>query len=564
MTDIITTEAANSGEGFWLLSLLILLPLVGAVTLMLVPREQKTAAWGVGISITGLSFLFSLALLGDFDLVTSGFQWVEDVAWIESIGAGWRLGIDGINVWIVLLTTFLTPIILVGSLSAVKDRVREFVAAMLVLQAAMIGALCATDLLLFFLFWELMLVPMYLLIGIWGGKNRIYATVKFFIYTMVGSLLMLVGIIYLYVRAGTFDYTEILKLALSDDEQFWLFSAFALAFAIKVPIFPFHTWLPDAHTEAPTAGSVILAGVLLKMGTYGFLRFALPLFPSAMGTYSPLILVLSVVGILYGAFVAFAQQDIKKLVAYSSVSHLGFVMLGIVALNQQAVEGAILQMINHGISTGALFLLVGIIYERRHTRELSDYGGIAKSTPILATFFVIVTMSSIGLPLTNGFVGEFMILSGSLQEGYPAYAHLPLLSWPKLMIFFTILATSGVILGAVYMLNAVRRVFFGPITQEANKTLSDMNLREILVVAPLLALIFIIGLFPNRFLEPMHASVEALIADSKPRVATVRDAERMKNPGDRARVLGLTAPGMGSPEAPETHVASAHDTGVQR
>jgi NADH-quinone oxidoreductase subunit M len=391
---------------------------------------------------------------------------------------------------------------------------------MLVLETAMLGALFATDLLLFYLFWEMMLVPMYLLIGIWGGQNRHYATIKFVVYTVVGSLLMLVGVIWLYIKAGSFSYEKILALELTATEQTWLFLSFALAFLIKVPLFPFHTWLPDAHTEAPTSGSVILAGVLLKMGTYGLLRFAIPLFPEAMGQFSPVILILSTVGIVYGALVAFAQGDVKKLVAYSSVSHLGFVMLGIVALNQQAVEGAILQMINHGISTGALFLLVGMVYERTHTRAITDYGGIAAKMPVFTVFFIIVTMSSIGLPGTNGFAGEFMILSGAFLEALPL---APWDSWNGLGLICAAVATTGVLLGAIYMLSMVRRVFFGPITNPHNEELEDLTPREVGVLLPLVVLIFVIGFFPTSFTRPMTASVESLIAGPGARVEAARD-----------------------------------------
>jgi NADH-quinone oxidoreductase subunit M len=512
---------------FPLLTLLILIPIAGALILAFIPRNEHGAHRTVSICISGLVFALSTPLATEFDAAATGFQWVETLTWIPAIGAGWRLGIDGISLWIVMLTTFLTPLILLGSITSITQRVREFSIAMLVLESAMIGALVATDLLLFFLFWELMLIPMYLLVGIWGGAQRLYATVKFVIYTMVGSLLMLVATIYLFLEAGkSFDYAVILELALSPTEQLWLFSAFALAFAIKVPVFPFHTWLPDAHTQAPTAGSVVLAGVLLKMGTYGFLRFGLALFPHAMGEFSPAILVLAVIGIAYGALVAWAQADIKKLVAYSSVSHLGFVMLGIVALNTQAVEGAILQMVNHGISTGALFLLVGMLYERRHTRNIVDYGGIAASMPIYSTAFLIVTMSSIGLPGTNGFVGEFMILSGAMQAGLPWQAGASLTSWSGLTIAMTVAATLGVVLGAIYMLSVVRRVFFGPVTHPDNRDIQDMTPREMLVVGPLIALIFLIGLFPNKMLESMHGSVDALLNRTCPIVSHVRDPER--------------------------------------
>ncbi len=525
-------------EGSHLLTLVVTLPLVGAMLLAFVPKEQETAHRAIGATFAVLTFLLSIPLLTGFDATVAGFQpdYRVSAEWIAAMGASWELGIDGISLWIILLTTFLTPIILIGSHSSITKRVREFTIAMLVLETGMLGALVATDLLLFYLFWEMMLIPMYLLIGIWGGKERRRATIKFVIYTIVGSLLMLVGIIFLYIKTGetgapSFSYAAILEITLTDTEQIWLFAAFALAFCIKVPLFPFHTWLPDAHTQAPTAGSVVLAGVLLKMGTYGLLRFALPLFPHAMGEFSPVILVLSVIGIVYGALVAYAQGDVKKLVAYSSVSHLGFVMLGIVALNGRAVEGAILQMVNHGISTGALFLLVGIVYERRHTRKISDFGGIGASMPVFTTLFIIVTMSSIGLPGTNGFAGEFMILSGSFFDALPlspeaADGTLVSSSWAMLMLVMSIIATTGVVLGAIYMLSMVRRVFFGPIVHEANKSLKDMSLRETLVLAPLIAFIFIIGLFPAAFTVPMEASVAKLVLDTRPAVELARDAER--------------------------------------
>ena len=532
-----------------LLSLLILAPLFAALILAFVPSAQKTAHRGISAAAATLVFLLSLPLITGFDASVGGFQRVEDIAWIPSIGAGWRLGIDGISLWIVLLTTFLTPLILIGAQRAIDDRVREFAIAMLVLESAMIGALCATDLLLFYLFWELMLVPMYLLIGIWGGTERLYATVKFVIYTVVGSLLMLVAIVYLYVAAGhTFDYAAVLNLDLSHPEQLWLFGAFGLAFAIKVPVFPFHTWLPDAHTQAPTAGSVVLAGVLLKMGTYGFLRFALPLFPHAMGAFSPLIAVLAVIGVFYGALVAWAQADVKKLVAYSSVSHLGFVMLGIVALNEQAVEGAVLQMINHGISTGALFMLVGMLYERRHTRAITDFGGLARSMPVFATLFCVVTMSSIGLPGTNGFIGEFMILSGAMASALPLSAEARVGDWPVLMATLTVVATTGVVFGAIYMLSMYRRVFFGPITNPDNEGLTDLTLRERLVLAPLIVAIFFIGFFPNTMLDPMHASVSAVVEATSESVCEARDPGRC-GPVERAAVGSLPHLADAAPKA---------------
>jgi NADH-quinone oxidoreductase subunit M len=500
------SDAANNT----LLLALVLLPLVGALAVALVPKEQDGAHRILGLTFSLAVFALSFPLVTGFDSTLGGFQPQFDyhAEWIASLGASIDLQLDGISLWIVMLSTFLTPIILFASKTAVEHRVREFVVAMLVLESAMIGALVATDLLLFYLFWELMLVPMYLLIGIWGGSNRHYATIKFVVYTVVGSLLMLVGLVYLRIKAESFAYEAILNLELSTTEQLWLFLAFGLAFLIKVPLFPFHTWLPDAHTEAPTSGSVILAGVLLKMGTYGLLRFAIPLFPVAMGQLSAPIAILSAIGIVYGALVAYNQGDVKKLVAYSSVSHLGFVMLGLVALNTQAVEGAILQMVNHGISTGALFLLVGMVYERTHTRAITDYGGIAAHMPVFTVFFIIVTMSSIGLPGTNGFAGEFLILSGAFLDALPITAYE---GWTAVSFTCAAVATTGVLLGAIYMLSMVRRVFFGPVTNPHNTELTDLNGREIAVMLPLIAAIFIIGLYPKSMTTSMTETVDGLV-----------------------------------------------------
>ena len=532
---------------FPLLSLLTFLPLLGAIFLALLPRQNKTAARGVALFFSGLTFLVSLFIWRRFDEI-AGFQLVEQAEWLPG-GIGYMLGIDGISLLLVMLTALLTPLTLFASHTAVNDRVKEFCISILVLETGMLGGLLALDLFLFFFFWEAMLIPMYLLIGIWGGKNRIYATMKFFLYTMVGSVLMLVGIIYLYLKTGdggaySSSLIDILALDLTNKEQLWLFAAFGLAFAIKVPLFPLHTWLPDAHTEAPTAGSVILAGILLKLGTYAFLRFAFPLFPEGVGYFSTPIMALAVIGIIYGAMVAYAQTDVKKLVAYSSVSHLGFVVLGMFALTHAAVEGSILQMVNHGISTGGLFLCVGMLYERRHTRAISDYGGVAKTMPIFATFFMIMTLSSVGLPGTNGFVGEFMILAGTFQEAYQSHLLAPpgwladvttwdnignwfswLTSWRLMVTLFAALATLGIIVGAIYMLSMFRRVMFGPITNPENEKLQDMTPREIGYMMPLAVLVFLIGFFPNVLFNKMHSSVDAFVEHTRPQVTQVRSPE---------------------------------------
>ncbi|MHC4780599.1 MAG: complex I subunit 4 family protein, partial [Planctomycetota bacterium] len=418
------------------------------------------------------------------------------------------MGVDGISLFLILLTTFITPLAILGSFNYIKKRQKEFYAAMLFLEAALVGVFCAADLLLFYVFWEAVLIPMYLIVGVWGGERRIYAAIKLFLFTMVGSLLMFLAILYVYFKTGTFDvfelYGELGKL--SAKEQFFLFGAFALSFAIKVPMFPLHTWLPDAHVEAPTAGSVILAGVLLKMGTYGLLRFAMPFFPKGMfytihiplwgeANFLGFLTVLAVIGIVYGALMALAQDDIKKLIAYSSVSHMGFVILGLLAINLQGVTGGVYQMLNHGLSTGALFLLVGMLYERRHTREIVDYGGIAKKVPVYTAIFMIVTLSSIGLPGTNGFVGEFAILLGMFQVD-PWYA---------------IVAASGVILGAVYMLWMVQRVFFGRVTNPDNENLKDVNRRELVILVPIVIMIFVMGIFPNLFFRKMEPAIRRVI-----------------------------------------------------
>ena len=476
-------------------------PLVGALVILMIPRKEELLIKSWAFLVTLVTFLLSLPLFYHFDGTQAGFQFETVKKWIPQIGAGYHVGLDGISILLFVLTTFIMPFAILSSWSAIQKNVKEYMFAMLFLETGMLGVFISLDLVLFYVFWEAMLIPMYILIGVWGGPRRIYAAVKFVLYTMVGSVLMLAAIIFLYVYhqattgVFTFDYVELSKLAIPFGIQFWLFLAFALAFAIKVPIFPFHTWLPDAHVEAPTAGSVILAGILLKMGTYGFLRFNLPLFPKAAAYFAPLFFWLAVIGILYGAWLSIVQRDVKKLVAYSSVSHLGFVMLGIFALTSQSLQGGIIQMINHGLSSGALFLAVGMIYERRHTREISEFGGVAKAMPVFATFFLIVVLSSLGLPGTNGFIGEFLILIGSF----------------KVVPTFTVFATAGIIFGAVYLLWMYKRVMFGPLTKEENKKLADLNAREVAIMLPIVVFIFWIGIYPSTFLSKTEASVEKLI-----------------------------------------------------
>ncbi len=493
-----------------LLSLIVFLPLLFALCLAVLPKESwvRPAAFGFAL----IQFCVSLALFKVFDPATPAVQLAEFFPWVPALGISYLLGIDGISFWLVLLTTFLLPIVVLGSWTSIEKKSRGFHCALFALQTAMLGSFLALDLVLFYVFFELSLVPMYFIIGIWGGQRRIYATMKFFLFTMVGSLLMLLGIIYLMFTARdtlgymTANILELYKLKIPFvagsflNPQSLLFTVFSLAFAIKVPMFPVHTWLPDAHVEAPTPGSVVLAGVMLKMGTYGLLRFVIPLFPEAAEHYAWVFLFLGAIGIIYGALVAMVQPDMKKLVAYSSVSHMGYVVLGLFALNLFGVTGAIYQMLNHGVSTGALFLLVGMIYQRTHSREIAQYGGLAKAMPIFTILFFIVTLSSIAVPMTNGFIGEFLILLGGFQANKG----------------FGSLAVVGVVLGAVYMLWMFKRVFFGeagPLVKDEHHPLSDLNLREILVLAPLVVLIFWMGLLPQPFLKYTKASVEHFIAN---------------------------------------------------
>ena len=571
-----------------LLTSIVFLPLLAAGIALAFPRGEHTGVRGFALAATLVDFALSLWLWKRFDPGTPAMQLTEVAAWVPQFGIHYAVGVDGFAILLVVLTTFLAPIVVLSTYSSVTERSREYIVCLLFLQTGMLGAFVATDLFLFYVFWEVMLIPMYFLIGVWGGRRRIYAALKFFLYTMSGSLLMLVAILFTVwsvkdMGGMTFSWAEIterLVRANLGSTETWLFLAFALAFAIKVPMFPFHTWLPDAHVEAPTGGSVILAGVLLKLGTFGFLRYAMWLFPKTATLFLPAIGILSVIGILYGALVAMVQTDLKRLVAYSSVSHLGFVMLGLAAMTVTGVAGGVLQMVNHGISTGALFLLVGVIYERRHTRELDDFGGLAKVMPAYAAVFVLISLSSIGLPGLNGFVGEFMILMGSFQGRAPAsqlavgdmawigivatqvaaLAGIVLLAvkvltqkvdratqigtivlatgvaallvappmggfagglliqplhdvvdnraaFREIFAVLSVIAASGVIFAAVYMLWAVQRVFFGPIKHRENEHLRDLSLRESLVLAPLVITAVVMGVYPQPFLDTINPSV---------------------------------------------------------
>jgi NADH-quinone oxidoreductase subunit M len=494
-------------EQSYLLTYLLAVPIVGSLLLIFINKEKEQTIKYVGLIVSLVAFIISLIIYFDFNDQSGGFQFIHKVNWISGLNISYHVGIDGLSMLLILLTTFLTPLTLISSWSGIKNKVKEFTFFMLFLELGMLGVFASLDMFLFYVFWEAMLIPMYFIIGIWGGERRIYASIKFFIYTMAGSLLMLVAIIWLCVYSAdllggfTTNLLDLYKTGPTIDTtiQGFLFLAFALSFAIKVPLFPFHTWLPDAHVEAPTPGSVILAGVLLKMGTYGFLRFNLPLFPQASIDYSGLISVLAVIGIIYGALVAMVQTDMKKLVAYSSVSHLGFVMLGIFALNQEAVQGAVIQMINHGLSTGALFLLVGMIYERTHTRKIADYGGIAKIVPFFSFTLLFTSLSSIGLPGLNGFIGEFLILTG-------AFKSTVLGSW-----WYTVFAATGVIFAAVYLLWMYKKVAFGEVTNPEMKNVTDLNFREKLILIPIFIFIIWIGIYPTTFLKVSDKTSENII-----------------------------------------------------
>jgi NADH-quinone oxidoreductase subunit M len=488
-------------SGFPWLTLLIFLPLAGVVAVFFV---KETSVRLTALGITAADLLISLPLWWLFDASSDQMQFGELAAWITAPPIHYRLGLDGISLPLVLMTTVLMPLCVLISWHSIETRIRSFMAMLLIMEGTMIGVFAALDFVLFYVFWEAMLIPMYLLIGVWGGPNRLYAAIKFFLYTLAGSVLLLVAILALYFQGGrTFDILQLSQGTYSTSLQFWLFLAFFAAFAVKVPMFPFHTWLPDAHVEAPTAGSVILASVLLKMGAYGFLRFSLPMLPEASQAFTPLMVTLSIVAIIYGAYMALAQADLKKLIAYSSVSHMGFVTLGLFMFNIQGIEGAVMQMVNHGITTGGLFLCVGVIYERTHSRQIADNGGLTKPMPRYATLLVIFALSSLGLPGTNSFVGEFMVLAGTFL-------------WSKIA---TALASLGIILAAAYILWMVQRVAFGVPSPHYLPKLRDLNQREMVTLVPLVVLVFWIGLFPNPILTRMHASVERVIARTFPSIS---------------------------------------------
>jgi len=493
-----------------ILSVITFLPLVGAVAIFFI-RDRSDEIVGGNARYAALfaslfTFVLSLVLWFQFDRSTSSFQFVEQKPWIESLNISYHMGVDGISILFVLLSTLLTPICILASWDTIKTRVKEYMIAFLVLETLMIGMFCALDFFLFYVFFEGVLIPMFLIIGVWGGPNRVYAAFKFFLYTLTGSVLMLLAIMAIYLTAGTTDIPKLLKFAFAPELQIWLWLALMASFAVKVPMWPVHTWLPDAHVEAPTAGSVILAGVLLKMGAYGFLRFSLPMLPYASDFFTPLIFTLSVVAIIYTSLVALAQLDMKKLIAYSSVAHMGFVTLGIFAANEQGVSGAIFQMVSHGIVSAALFLCVGLIYDRIHTREIARYGGLVERMPVYAVMFMVFMLASVGLPGTSGFVGEFLILVGLFQVS----------TW------VATLASTGIILGAAYMLYLYRRVIFGKLTKDDLKSILDMNPREIAIFTPLIILTVLMGVYPGPFLEVIEVSVANLVDQHKAAMASLQ------------------------------------------
>ena len=540
------------------LSLILFTPLVGALVILLINKQNVSAIRWIANAFAMIGFLISVPLWYWYNPDGAQYQFIERAAWIPSIGADYFLGIDGLSTLLILLTTMMGAIAVLSSWEAITERVKEYYIFLLVLQTGMLGAFMSLDFLLFFLFWEVMLVPMYFLIGIWGSDNRLYSAIKFFLYTLVGSVIMLLGILALYFYAHSvtgvysFDVTAFQKLNnVPTGLQWWIFLAFFLGFAVKVPMFPFHTWLPDAHTDAPTAGSVILAAVMLKMGTYGFLRFSLPILPDASRAFVPMMVVLSIIGIVYGALVALAQKDWKRLVAYSSVSHMAMVMLGMFALNPVGITGSIIQQLNHGISTGGLFLLVGVVYERRHTREISEYGGLSKVMPVYAAIFLIMTMSSIGLPTLNGFIGEILILQGVFVANK----------------MWAVFAASGVVLGAAYMLFLYQRTMFGKVENPKNERLLDITQREFVTFAPLIVLAVWMGIYPAPFLRRLETSVQHIIMRVSPQYAakyaecnpapTADAIARSTNPAARflsavpCDVNGNPLPSDGSAQAPQ-------------
>ena len=483
-----------------ILSLVTFLPLVGCFFILLTRGDDATVARNsryIALWTSVPTFLISLLIWVKFDPSTANFQMMESIEWIEGTNIGYRMGVDGISMFFVLLSTLLTPICILASWEAIEHRVREYMVAFLILETMMVGMFCALDILVFYIFFEGVLIPMFIIIGVWGGARRVYASFKFFLYTLLGSVLMLVAILFMYFMVGTTDIIALSKFNFPSDIQIWLWLAFFASFAVKVPMWPVHTWLPDAHVEAPTAGSVILAGVLLKMGGYGFLRFSIPMFPEASEFFSPLVFALSVVAIIYTSLVALAQDDLKKLIAYSSVAHMGFVTIGIFTLNSQGLEGAIFQMLSHGIVSGALFLCVGVIYDRMHTREIAAYGGLVNRMPKYALIFMVFTMASVGLPATSGFVGEFLVLLGAFYYN----------TW------LAVFATTGVVLGAAYMLYVYRRIIFGKLEKENLMSISDLSYREIIIFVPLVLLVFWMGVYPAPFLDVMSVSVDNLITN---------------------------------------------------
>jgi NADH-quinone oxidoreductase subunit M len=516
----------------YLLTSLVVVPVAGAALVLLLGRRRQAAARQVAMAASLVTFALSLVMWAAFDPASDAYQLVERYTWLPEFGISYHLGVDGISLLLVVLTTFLTPISLLCSWESIERRVAEFCVFMLTLEAAIIGVFLSLDLFLFYLFWDAMLVPMYFLIGIWGYDRRVYAAVKFILYTMAGSVLMLIailGLAYLHSTAtGTysFDLLDLYQLDVPRNLGVWFFLAFTLAFAIKVPLFPFHTWLPDAHVEAPTAGSVILAGVLLKMGTYGLVRFSFPLFPEAAVAFAPYLAMLAVIGIVYGALVAMVQPDMKKLVAYSSVSHLGFVVLGICAMNVQGMQGAVYQMLNHGVSTGGLFLIVGMLSDRRHTRAIAEFGGIKRSAPYLVAAFLVITLSSIAMPGLNGFIGEFLILVGAWRWN-PTFAAV---------------AGTGVILSAVYMLWMFQRVNYGPLTKDENARMKDLSAREWWILAPVVALAILMGVLPAPFLRAMEPSVNRVVQRVVDRQPAVVERQKARGQSQSEQAAAASAP----------------------